>query len=112
MLQIFEQQLPSTHASISAISKVTERLVKVEKKLDGMLEELSLLINHDEPMVVSETPDEDQDDQRSLLKDLIKLIKGDDPSSSPVTSKISAITVKRLPAQANNSSKSMSHAAL
>jgi len=33
------------------------------------------MINCDEPMAVSETPDEDQDDQKSLLKELIKLIK-------------------------------------
>ena len=74
-LQNFEQNLSPSHASISAISQVTERLDKVEKKQDGMLKELSLLINCDETMAVSETADEDQDDQKSLLKELIKLIK-------------------------------------
>lgn len=73
-VQKFEQQLPPSHASISAISKVTESLNKMEKKQDIILEELSLLINSDEPVVVSETLDEDHDDQRSLLKELIKLI--------------------------------------
>ena len=56
-------------------------------KQDGMLEELSLLINCDEPVAVPEAPSEDQDDQKSLLKELIKLIKGDEPSSSSVSSK-------------------------
>jgi len=89
------------------MSKLTERLDnvdkmidKMEKKQDGMLEELSLLINCDEPVVVSETTDENQNDQKSLLKELIKLIK------------ISAIKGKHLPVQANDSSKSMSRAAL
>ena len=45
------------------------------------------MINCDEPLVASGTPDEDQDEQRSLMKELIKLIKGDEPSSSPVSSK-------------------------
>lgn len=106
-LQNFEQKLPSSHASISAMSKVTERLDnmdkiihKMEKKQDGMLKKSSLLINCDEPMVVSETPDEDQNDKKSLLKELIKLIK------------ISAIKGKCLPARTNDSSRSMSHAAL
>ena len=64
------------------------------------MEELSLMINHDNPVAVSETPDEDQDDQKNLLKDLIKLIK------------VSAIKGKRLPAWANDISRSMSRAAL
>jgi len=99
-LQNLEQKLPPSHASISAICHMTERLDKMEKKQDGMLEELSLLINCDEPVVVSETTDENQNDQKSLLKELIKLIK------------ISAIKGKHLPVQANDSSKSMSRAAL
>jgi len=78
MLQNFEQKLLPSNAFISAISQVTDRLDKKQ-------EQLSLLINHDEPVVVSETLDEDQDDQRSLLKELIKLIKGDEPSSSSVS---------------------------
>lgn len=109
MLQNIEQQLPPSHASISAMDKMID---KMEKQQDGILEELPLLINCDEYVVVSETPDEDQDDQRSLLKELIKLIKDDEPYSSPVSSQISAIKGKRPPAQANYSSKSMSHAAL
>lgn len=64
------------------------------------MEELSLMINRDEPMAVSETPDEDQDDQKNLLKELIKLIK------------LSAIKGIRFPAWANDISKSMLHAAL
>ena len=58
------------------------------------------MISTDEPVVVSETPDEYQNDQKSPLEELIKLIK------------ISAVRGKRLPAQANDSSKSMLRAAL
>ena len=49
-------------------------------------------------MVVSETPDEDQDGQNSLLKELIKLIKGVKPCSATESSKISAINGRCLPA--------------
>jgi len=108
-LQNFEQQLPLSHASISAISEVTERLDTTEKKQDRMLKEPSLQINWDEPVVLSETPDGDQDDQKSPLKEL-KLIKDEEPYSSPVSSIISAIKGKRRPAQASDSQKSMSHA--
>ena len=75
-----------------------------------MLEELSLLINCDEPVAVPEAPSEDQDDQKSLLKELIQLIKGDEPSSSSISSKSSAIKGS-LPVQANGGSKSMLHSA-
>lgn len=74
-----------------------------------MLKEPSLWINWDEPVVLSETPDGDQDDQKSPLKEL-KLIKDEEPYSSPVSSIISAIKGKRRPAQASDSQKSMSHA--
>lgn len=106
--QNFEEQLPPSHAYISVILKV--RLDKMEKRQDGILDDLSLLINCDEPMVVSETFDEDQDDQKSLLKELIQLIKGDEPSSSSISSKSSAIKGS-LPVQANGGSKSMLHSA-
>lgn len=99
-LQNLEQKLPPSHASISAICHMTERLDKMEKKQDGMLEELSLVINHDEPMAISETCDEDQDDQKSLLKELVKLIK------------VSAIKGKCPPIRAKDHSKFMSRAAL
>ena len=77
------------------------------EKQDGILEELSLLVNCDELMVVSETPDEDQDGQNSLLKELIKLIKGDEPCSPGGSSKISATKGRYLPAQVNDCSKSV-----
>ena len=85
-LQNYEQHLPPTHASISAVSQVANRLDEVE-------EQVSLLINRDDPVVVSETFDEDQDKQRGLMKELIKLmkiqlIKEDGSPSSPVSSKI------------------------
>ena len=68
-----------------------------------MQEQVSLLIHRDKAVVVSEMFDEDQDKQRGLMKELIKLmkiqlIKGDGPSSSPVSSKISDINGRRFPA--------------
>ena len=82
-----------------------------------MQEQVSLLMNHYEPVVVSETSDENQDKQRGLMKELIKLmkiqlIKGDGPSSSPGSSKISAIKDKHFPAQAGNNSKTTSRIAM
>lgn len=72
----------------------------MEKKQDGMLEESSLLINCDEPVVVLETHDKDQDDQKCLLEEMIEQIN------------VSSIKGKHLSAWANDSSKSMSHATL
>ena len=78
-----------------------------EQRLDEVQEQVSLLINHDEPVEVSETFDEDQDKQMGLMKELIKLmkihlIKGDGPFSSPASSKISATEGKFFPAQMRN----------
>ena len=72
-----------------------------------MQEQVSLLIHRDKAVVVSEMCDEDQDKQRGLMKGLIKLmeiqlIKADGPSSSPVSSKISATEGKFFPAQMRN----------
>jgi len=80
-------------------------------------EQVSLLIHRDKAVVVSEMCDEDQDKQRGLMKGLIKLmeiqlIKADGPSSSPVSSKISATEGKCFPAQARNASKITSWMAL
>ena len=95
-LQNYEQHLPPTHVSISAVSELANRLGEVQ-------EQVSLLINRDEPVVVSETFDKDLDKQRGLMKELIKLmkiqlIKEDGSPSSPVSSKISATEGKRFPA--------------
>ena len=109
-LQNYEQHLPPTHVSISAVSELANRLDEVQ-------EQVSLLINHDEPVVVSEMFDEDQDKQRDLMKELIKimktqLIKEDGSPSSPVSSKISAIEGKCFPAQVRNNSRTASRIAL
>ena len=82
-----------------------------------MQEQVSLLIHRDKAVVVSEMCDEDQDKQQGLMKELIKLmeiqlIKADGPSSSPVSSKISATEGKCFPAQARNASKITSWMAL
>ena len=82
-----------------------------------MQEQVSLLIHRDKAVVVSEMGDEDQDKQRGLMKGLIKLteiqlIKADGPSSSPVSSKISAIEGKCFPARVRNNSRTASRAAL
>ena len=95
------------HPTKAWISRYLERLAKMEKQQDGVLEELSLLINWDAPVVLSATPDGDQGDQKSLLQELIQLIQGDEPCSSPGPSKLSAIQSKRLPAQAKDGRKSM-----
>ena len=92
----YKQHLPPNHASILAVSQVADRLDEVQ-------EQVSLLIHRDKAVVVSEMCDEDQDKQRGLMKELIKLmkiqlIKGDGPSSSPVSSKISDINGRRFPA--------------
>jgi len=50
-----------------------------------------ILINREEPVVLSATPDGDQGDQKSLLQEMIQLIQGDEPCSSPGPSKLSAI---------------------
>ena len=68
---------------------------------------MSLLINRDEPVepvIVSETFDDEQDKQRGLMKELIKLmkiqlIKEDGSPSSPVSSKISATEGKCFPGE-------------
>ena len=112
-LQNYEQHLPPTHVSISAVTELANRLGDVE-------EQMSLLINRDEPVepvIVSETFDDDQDKQRGLMKELIKLmkiqlIKEDGSPSSPVTSKISATEGKRFPARVRNNNRTASRVAL
>ena len=79
------------HPTTAWISRYLERLDKMEKQQDGVLEELSLLINWDAPVVLSATPDGDHCDQKNLLKGLPKLTQGDEPCSSPAPSKLSAI---------------------
>ncbi|XP_052561347.1 uncharacterized protein LOC128091953 isoform X3 [Tympanuchus pallidicinctus] len=121
-LQIFEQQLLLFHSYVSATSEITERMDKADKRMDkavgkkerkqgGVPEEASLSMNRGEPVAASETANEDQD-LTSLLKELIALIKGDEPSSSPAPPEISAIHGKRSPPQANDSSRCMARAAL
>ena len=71
-----------------------------------MQEQISQLINRDKPVPVSEVPSEDQDNQKSLLKELIKLMRiltnDDEPPYSWAPSKISAIKSKRFPAPVRN----------
>ena len=73
---------------------VDKMIDEMEKKQDGMLEELSLLINCDEPVAVPEAPSEDQDDQKSLLKEQIKQIK--------ISAKISADSSERISTDAQD----------
>ncbi|XP_052549334.1 uncharacterized protein LOC128085658 [Tympanuchus pallidicinctus] len=92
-LQNYEQLLSPIHAAVAAISKMTEQV--------------SQLINRDKPVAVSETLDEDQDNQKSLMKEIKEmkemmrahLTKDDEPSFSRARSKISAVRSKRSPAQ-------------
>ncbi|XP_048786387.1 uncharacterized protein LOC125686447 [Lagopus muta] len=55
-LQNYEQLLSPIHAAVATISRMTEQV--------------SQLINRDKPVAVSETLDEDQDNQTSLAKDV------------------------------------------
>ena len=108
-LQNYEQRLPPTHVSISAVSELANRLNEVQKQV-------SQLIKCDEPVVVSEMFDEDQDEQSVLMKELIKLMKiqltKDGPPSSPVSSEISAIEGKRFPVRGRSNNRTASRAAL
>ncbi|XP_021239577.1 uncharacterized protein LOC110391946 [Numida meleagris] len=112
-LQNLEEILPPSHASISAVTEVKEELEKMKKNQAALLGDLSLLMDCDEPVsAASEAPDGDQEDLRRLLKELIRLIKGE-ISPSPASSKVSALQGRRLPARANNDGgRSMARAAL
>lgn len=92
----FEQYLTPPKTYISAILEVTlERLDRMESKQEDTMEKLCTLFNCDEPnepMLASETPNENQDYQNNLLKGLIKLI-----CSLPVSSSISAIKSRHPP---------------
>lgn len=91
----FEQYLIPPQAYISTILEVTGRLDRIERKQEDMMEKLCALFNCDapnEPMLASETPDENQDYQNNLLKGLIKLY-----CSLPVSSSISAIKNRHPP---------------
>ncbi|XP_048786349.1 uncharacterized protein LOC125686424 [Lagopus muta] len=95
-LQNYEQLLSPIHSAVAAISRMTEQV--------------SQLINRDKPVAVSETLDEDQDNQMSLakevkeMKEIIRahLTKDDKPSFLRARSKISAVRGRRSPAQVRN----------
>ncbi|XP_052520751.1 uncharacterized protein LOC128071766 [Tympanuchus pallidicinctus] len=96
-LQNYEQLLSPIHAAVAAVSKMTDQLNETR-------EQMSQLINHDKPVAVSETLDEDQDNQKSLMKEMMKFVrvhlnKEDKPSFSCAPSKISAVRGKCFPAQ-------------
>jgi len=100
----FELDLTPLWAYVLSILKVTERLDKMKIKED-IMEALSTVLHCNEPdelIVVSETPDEEQDYQNSLLKGVIKLI-----SSLPVSSNISAIKSRCPHTQASDNSKTV-----
>ncbi|XP_048786377.1 uncharacterized protein LOC125686442 [Lagopus muta] len=99
-LQNYEQLLPPTHAAVAGISQVTDQLNEVRKQV-------SQLITRDKPVAVSETLDEDQDNQKSLMKEMKEMMKFmqahltkyDEPSFSRAPSKISPARGRRSPAQ-------------
>lgn len=102
----FEKHLAPPQAYIPAISKVTERLVRMESKQEDLMEKLSNLLHCDEPdkpVVASETHDKNQNRQNSLLKLIFSLL---------VSSSISPIKSRCLTARASGNSKSMSCIAL
>jgi len=72
-LQDFELHLTSLRTCISAITKVAEKLDRLQNN-QGIIDKLSTVLNADESMVVSDTSNGDQDSQNSLLEGLIKLV--------------------------------------
>lgn len=69
----------------SAVSKVAEKLNRMENNQEDMIDELPTMLNADgtdESIVVSDTSAGHQDSQNSLLEGLIKLFSSQAASSS------------------------------
>jgi len=79
----------------------------MESKQEDITDELSIMLNADGCMVVSDISDGDLDSQYSLLEGLIKLV-----SSQPASVNVSAIKRRRPPARASDNSKTTPRFAL
>ena len=106
-LQDFELHLSPLRACVSAITKVAEKLDRMENKQEDIIDKLSTVPEADKSVVVTDTSNGDQNSQNSLLEGLINLI-----SSQPVASNVSAIKRRRSPARASDNSKTTSRFAL
>ena len=106
-LQDFELHLSPLRACVSAIEKVAEKLDRMENKQEDIIGKLSIVPDADEYMVVTDTSNEEQNSQNSLLEGLINLI-----SSQSVSSNVSAIKRRRPPARTSDNSKTTSRFAL
>ena len=106
-LQDFELHLSPLRACVSAITKVAEKLDRMENKQEDIIDKLSTVPEADKSMEVTDTSNGDQNSQNSLLEGLINLI-----SSQPVASNVSAIKRRRSPARASDNSKTTSRFAL
>ena len=74
-LQDFELHLTPIWACVSAITKVAEKMDRMENNQQDTIDELSTVLysdGTDKPMVVWDTPDGEQDSQNSQLQRLIK----------------------------------------
>ena len=106
-LQDFELHLSPLRACVSAITKVAEKLDRMENKQEDIIDKLSTVPEADKSVEVTDTSNGDQNSQNSLLEGLINLI-----SSQPVASNVSAIKRRRSPARASDNSKTTSRFAL
>ena len=101
-LQDFELHLNPLRACVSAITRIVEKLDRMESKQEDIIDELSTKRDADGSMV-----DEDQNSQNPPMEELINLV-----SSRPTSSNISAIKRGRPPARGNDNGKTITCLAL
>ena len=101
-LQDFELHLNPLRACVSAITRIVEKLDRMESKQEDIIDELSTKRDADGSMV-----DEDQNSQNPPLEELINLV-----SSRPTSSNISATKRGRPPTRGNDNDKTITRLAL
>ena len=101
-LQDFELHLNPLRACVSAITRIVEKLDRMESKQEDIIDELSTIRDADGLMV-----DEDQNSQNPPLEELINSV-----SSRPTSSNISAIKRGHPPSRGNDNSKTITRLAL
>ena len=98
----FELHLNPLRACVSTITRIVEKLDRIESKQEDIIDEPSTKHDADGSMV-----DEDQNSQNPPLEELINLV-----SSRPTSSNISAIKRGRPPARGNDNGKTITRLAL
>ena len=98
----FELHLNPLRACISTITRIVEKLDRIESKQEDTIDKLSTKRDADGSLV-----DEDQNSQNPPLEELINLV-----SSRPTSSNISAIKRGRPPARGNDNGKTITRLAL